>query len=244
MAADQSDPFLVPTRRGVLSNLRAIVQQGTLLHMRLRSHPEALVTTLLQIDPDNERIVVDASADRTFNDRMQAPGEVQFSTVIDGVRVQFDCIAPARPVVYDGRPALELPLPHQLRRIQRRDHFRIDIPVSTPLWCEVSVDSRRTESLKVRDISAGGIALFDPSTLIEAVPGTLIHNGQLPLPELGTVNFTLNVRRVGITSVPGGATTRILACQFQQLSPSHEIMVRNYIGQLERMLLARRKGFD
>lgn len=244
MAADHPDPFLVQSPRGVLSNLRAIVEQGTLLHMRLKSRPQALITTLLDIDEDHHRIVVDASADEAFNRRLLSTGEVQFSTVIDGVRLQFDSMAPARTISHDGRQALQLPFPHTLRRIQRRDHFRIDIPVSTPLFCQVPLENKQTETLKVKDISAGGVALFDPETLVDARVSTRLADCMLSLPDLGTVTFDLTVQRVGTTSVPGGVATRILACQFHRLAPSHEIMIRNYIGQLERMLLARRKGFD
>lgn len=244
MVDDDSDPFLVRSQQGVKSNLRAIVEQGSLLHMRLRPQPESLVTTLLQTDPDNNRIVVDASADNIFNKRLLAASEIQFNTVVDSVRIQFFCAGPAREVVYDGRPAFELALPHTLRRIQRRDHFRIDVPVSDPLWCEITSHGRDPEALKVKDISVGGIALFDPTTLVEATPGTRLHNARLELPGLGTVAFSLIVRRISIISMPGDATMRILACQFGGLSPGDDIMIRNYIGQLERMLLARRKGFD
>lgn len=244
MVDDDSDPFLVRSQQGVRSNLRSIVEQGSLLHMRLRPQPESLVTTLLQTDPDNNRIVVDASADNIFNKRLLAANEIQFGTVINGVSVQFFCSGPAHEVVYDGRPAFELPLPHTLRRIQRRDHFRIDVPVNDPLWCEITSHGRQTETLKVKDISVGGVALFDPTTLVEATPGTRLQNARLALPNLGTVEFTLIVRRISIISMPGGATMRTLACQFGGLSPGDDILIRNYIGQLERMLLARRKGFD
>lgn len=244
MVAEHPDPFLVGSHKGVLTNLRAMVQQGSLLHMRLKNRPQALVTTLLDIDPYDDHITVDASADEAFNNRLLSSGEVQFNTVLDGVRVQFECQAPARKVLHDAREALQFPFPHVLRRIQRRDHFRIDIPVSTPLWCEVPVDGKQTESLRVKDISAGGVALFDPDTRVDAITGTRLRACEIKLPDISTIQFDLTVRRVGTTSVPGGVATRILACQFEALSPSHEIMVRNYIGQLERMLLARRKGFD
>ncbi|HLR12838.1 MAG TPA: flagellar brake protein [Burkholderiaceae bacterium] len=244
MAADHPDPFLVESPRGVLANLRAVVNQGTLLHMRLKSRPQALITTLLEVDGRSSHLVVDASADDAFNRRLLATGEVQFSTVIDGVRLQFDTMAPAQTIMHDGRQALQFPFPHALRRIQRRDHFRVDIPVSAPLWCQVPASEKTTETLRVKDISAGGLALFDPETLVDAGVGSRLEACTLELPDIGTITFTLTVQRVGTTSVPGGAATRILACQFHGLSPSHEIMVRNYIGQLERMLLARRKGFD
>src|SRR5699024_10981172 len=100
---------------------------------------------------------------------------------------------PAQTIMHDGRQALQFPFPHALRRIQRRDHFRVDIPVSAPLWCQVPASEKTTETLRVKDISAGGLALFDPETLVDAGVGSRLEACTLELPDIGTITFTLTV---------------------------------------------------
>ncbi len=238
------DPFLVTSPRAIASVLRTIHQRNALLHMRLAAHEQALVTTLLDLDANEQSITVDASANPQFNRRILEPGRVLFSTVVDKVRVQFTVNAPAQAIEFQQRDALRLAYPHALRRIQRRDHFRIDIPVSQPVYCQIPFSAGQVHTLQIKDLSAGGVALLDPDELIDATVGTRLNGCQIVLPDLGAIQVDLTVRRMVPKDKKSGQTRSTLACQFNDLSTAHEIMVVNYLGQLERQLNARRRGFD
>lgn len=214
------------------------------MHMRMAAVEQALITAVLDVDPEAGDLIVDAAADDSFNRLLARPGNVHFSASLDKVRIQFAVDGPATAQDFEGRAALRLPFPDSLQRIQRRDHYRIDIPVRSPLLCQIRIPGGRMVTLKAKDLSAGGIALFDPDSALDVTPETRLSECRLDLDDLGEAYTDLTVRRVGTETVTDARPARVIACEFANPSPIDANMIRNYLGRLERMLNARRRGFD
>lgn len=240
---DTNDPFLVTSQLGILSVVRSLIAQKTLVHMRLDRNSEAIITTVLDVDTEQERIIVDAAADDAFNRRLGQANLIHFDALVDKIRVQFST-GPAQQLSFDQRNAFSVPYPEALRRLQRRDHFRIDIPVSMPLFCEIPVKGGSPLMLPVKDISAGGVALQDPKNLVADSAGAQLKQCVFELDDVGTVTVNLRIQRISEQTSGDAKPTRIIACQFDSPTAQHNIMVQNYIGRLERLLNARRRGFD
>lgn len=241
--SDSDDPFLVTSPLGITSVLRALVAQKTLIHMRLERNSQTIITTLLHIDSDQGRMIVDAAADDVFNQRLTKTEKVYFDAQIDRIRVEFHT-GQATPCTFENREAFWIPLPDALRRVQRRDHYRIDIPVSAPLFCEVRNNGDLVATLPVKDISAGGLALLDRNEEVKETEGSQLRQCVLELDDIGTVIVNLKIRRISNQLLGDAKPVRVIACEFDRPSPPNVIMIQNYIGRLERMLNARRRGFD
>src|SRR5690606_10979837 len=117
-------------------------------------------------------------------------------------------------------------------------------PVSMPLICDVRIKGGHTLMLPVKDISAGGLALLDPGKDLTDGVGDVLRRCSLDLDDAGTVVTDLKVRRISDPQIAGSATARVVACEFHNLSAPGHIIVQKYIGQLDRLLNARRRGFD
>jgi len=240
---DSDDPFLITSSLGITSMLRALMTQKTLVHMRPDRNDQAIITTVLDVDPEREHIIVDAAEDAAFNERLTRTGTIHFDAQVDKIRVQFST-SQASYQIFDDRDAFRLPYPVALRRLQRRTHFRIDIPVSMPLICDVRIKGGHTLMLPVKDISAGGLALLDPGQdMIDGI-GDVLKRCLLDLDDVGTVVTNLKIKRISNPPIGDSTAVRVVACQFENLSASGNIMVQNYIGRLDRLLNARRRGFD
>lgn len=237
------DPFLITSRLGITSVLRALMTQKTLVHMRPARTGQAIITTVLDVDPDQEHIIVDAAEDATFNERLARTGTIHFDAQVDRIRVQFST-SQASHQVFENRDAFRFPYPDALRRLQRRNHFRIDIPVSMPLICDVRIKGGHTLMLSVKDISAGGLALLDPGKDVTDGVGDVLRRCSLDLDDAGTVVTDLKIRRISDPQTTDSATARVVACEFHHLSAPGNIIVQKYIGRLDRLLNARRRGFD
>lgn len=242
--SDSNDPFLVTSHLGITSVLRALMLQKTLIHMHIERQGQAIITTVLDIDTDQARLVVDAAPDDTFNQRLAQANQIHFDALVDKIRVQFNT-GQAKPYTFERRSALWLPYPDSLRRLQRRDNYRIDIPVSMPLLCEIPVKGQpKPLTLTARDISAGGVALIDPDHAITHDPGSVMRQCSFDLGDVGTVVTNLAIRRISDQAVGEAKPVRVVACEFLHPSASDSILIQNYIGRLERWLNARRRGFD
>lgn len=240
---DSDDPFLVTSQLGIKSVLRALVVQKTLVHLRLEQHGQAIITTLLDVDSEQDRVVIDAAASPAFNERLIRAPKLHFDARVDQIRVQFHT-GQATQCLFDQRAAFSLPSPNALRRLQRRDHFRIDIPVSTPLFCELPLKSGKNIVLPVKDISAGGVALLDRNEEFTQTEGAVLKQCTFQLDDIGTVALNLRVRRISNQVLGDWSLTRVVACEFVYPAQGDAIMIQNYIGRLERALNARRRGFD
>lgn len=240
---DFNDPFLVTSALGIKSVLRSLMKQKTLVQMHLDNDSRTIITAVLDVDAGQNQFIVDAADDDNFNRRLAAVDKIYFKAQIDGVSVQFRC-SKATPIEFDNRPAFLLPFPDQLRRLQRRNHYRIDIPVSTPLFAQIPVMGGRILQIPVRDISAGGVALLDQKFELDVTVGAWLHNCTFDLDDLGTITTNLNVRRINEQKQADAKPVHVVACEFDHPGAAEGIMVQNYIGRLERMLNARRRGFD
>lgn len=240
---NSDDPFLVTSSLGITSVLRALKKNKAMVHMRLDRYPQAIITTVLDFDPEQQHIIVDAADDDAFNQRLNHANAIHFDGQVDKIRVQFST-GPASNQIFENRSALRLSYPGTLRRLQRRDHFRIDVPVSIPLYCEIPVKGKPALILPVKDISAGGIAMLDHHDAVTDAQGATLRQCQLELGDVGVVVSNLKIRRIGKQAINESAAARVIACEFDQLSAPGSIIIQNYIGRLERFLNARRRGLD
>lgn len=242
--SEPNDPFLVTTTLGITAVLQSLKLQKSLVHMRLDNDNRAIITAVLDVNSHERWLIVDATDDAQFNQRLTGSPKVFFEAQIDRVKVQFSC-AGATAILFEGREAFRLTYPEHLRRIQRRNHFRIDIPVTMPLLAQIPVIGGRTLKLPVKDISAGGVAVIDHNQELDVTVGAWLKQCTFELDDVGTVVTNLKVRRISEhQSEPGTTPVRVVACEFDHPSAAEAIMVQNYIGRLERMLIARRRGFD
>ncbi len=243
---DEEDPFLVTSRLEIQSLLRSIEEKKALLRMHVEGRTVAIITTILEIDAGNDTLIVDNSADEDFNRRISSAEKVSFETNLDKVRIQFS-VHQVSPCLHDDLPALRIPFPESIRRVQRREYYRVDIPVSEPALCTLSIadgKGAKNVKLKIQDISAGGISVLDNDHLLDNSLGTVYKDCSLELPEAGTVVTGLQIMRSLDETLLNDKKIRLLGCKFHNLSNPMNFIVQQYIGKLERKLNAKRRGFE
>lgn len=238
-----NEDFLLNSYLEIRALLRSAQNQGTLLRMYTRNDTLALVTTLLDIDDDTQSIIVDNSADEAFNRRLLQADSVSFEAMLNKVRIVFTSNG-AQACTHDQRPALRLPFPNTMQRVQRRDFYRVEVPITVAALAAIPQLKYGIANLVLKDISAGGLALIDEVHILDDTPGTLYNDCTLTLPDTGQVITDLQVRRSHDIVLPSGKTTKIIGCQFINLANPMLILVQNFIGRLERKLNARFHGFD
>jgi len=243
---DENDPFLVTSKLEIQAILRSIEVKRALLRMHVQGSMVAIITTILEIDPASRTLLVDNSTDEEFNRRIAQAKKVSFETNLDKVSIQFS-VPQVTPCMQGNLPALELNFPGSLRRVQRREYYRVDVPITEPASCTVTLagdSGMKTIVLDIKDISAGGISVFDNAHALDNSLGTLYLDCRLELPEAGTVVTSLRVMRSQDERLNNGKETRLLGFQFFELPNPMNFIVQQYIGKLERKLNAKRRGFD
>ena len=242
------DPFLLTSELAIRSTLRTIQRRASLVRMYIKGTPDqSIVTTVLSLDDETGHVVVDSSSDTDFNTRVVQATEVVFDTQVDHINVNF-IAGGLRNITHDGLPAIAFPYPTSVRRVQRREFFRVEIPVGEPATCAIRLSPQdgkpaRSINVKMKDLSVGGVALLDTDGQLPHQSGAAFKGAKLTLPEVGEVTIDLEVLRVHTMVLPSKKEIVELGCKFVNPTNADTQMVQSYIGRLERRLNAKRRGF-
>ena len=178
------------------------------------------------------------------NQRVVEAPRVSFDGLLDKIGIQFSSSSVQR-CVFESRPALQFSIPTNLIRLQRREYYRINTPLSTPLLALIPVHvGERTEMAKLPlvDISCGGIAILDEKKLLDNTTGLTYEHCKLDLPSIGLVDVILQIRNSQDLVLLNNKTNRRVGCQFINMSNSVLSSIQRYIMKLERERNAKLTG--
>ena len=236
-AAIDVEKYLLRENREVLSVLTAIAKSRNLVTVQFGDADEFLLSRVLAVSDAERVVILDYGSHESANQRLLASGRVEVATTHDGVRVQFDANN-VEKVVHEGRPALRVPFPEMLLRLQRREFYRLTAPAANPLKCMVPIKGTPVET-QILDISIGGVGLLCYATDVDLVTGARYAGARIDLPDFGPVAVTLEIRNTFEVTLKNGLKTMRSGCQFLELPSSVEQAVQRYILRSERERRAR-----
>lgn len=229
---DDAERYTLSSPLEIVNILRALTEQHALLSLH---HGERfIVTSLLAIKPEREEIIFDYGADEVMNRGLQQADKLIAVGYLDHIKVQFTT-GKLETVQFEGRPAFKLPLPKSLLRIQRRENYRVKVPLSKPIYCAIPLtEGSRTHKFRVHNISVSGICLIGYTK--DLVPGTRYKNCQLELPDIGTVTADLEIANETITTEPNGE--KRCGCAFVDMPGRMATLIQRYIIKIDRERMA------
>jgi c-di-GMP-binding flagellar brake protein YcgR len=231
--------YEVRSRLDIISTMRALAEHHTLVTAYGTRAADFIVTAVLAVHANDDLLVFDYGAEQAQTERVLDAGDVRFITQLDHIRIQFTAPC-AGTLTYEGAPAFLTRFPDVMQRLQRREYYRVRIPLGSPLWMVVTPNAEKPDaavSLRVLDISCGGIALTDVPIALGATVGQVFRNCRMNLPGLGTLTVDFRVvRTVRDDTRPGSC---LIAGPFVDLSNGGMALVQRYINRIERERLAR-----
>ena len=244
---DNLEQYRIRSRREIIRLLDSIKNQRELVKMSGSEAPDAILTSILAIEEGEDCMVVDAAPMQTQNHRLLSSERISFETKLDQVRVMFSTDK-AEFCKYEDYSALRVPLPESAIRIQRRDSYRVNIPLASPVQCTFPPPGSEEKpiikpvALTMLNVSMGGIAVADENNVLDGTLGILYKNCSIAL--LGTsVTVSLEIRNVASIKLPNGKAIRHIGCRFTNTSNSVLTLVQRYILKLERDQNAKMTGF-
>ena len=169
---------------------------------------------------------------------------MSFEGLLDKIGIQFSS-SKLELIDFENRPALQFVIPANLIRLQRREYYRINTPLSTPIKVSLPLEmDDKVDILKLSlvDISCGGIAILDEKKVLDCSIGTTIEHCKLDLPGIGLVEVVLQIRNHQELVLLNGKSNRRIGCQFINLSNAVLSNIQRYIMKLERERNAKLTG--
>lgn len=240
----ESDPaherHLVRGRLDVLAVLRALAAFRVIATVQFSERPDTINAVLLSFKPHYGELVFDG-AELTQPHLLSGNGHLNAEATYDYIHVRFSG-AHVEPTVFEGAPAFRCTIPSVIARRQRRNSVRFPVPALNPPVVRAVIDARsKTQpSLRVLDVSLGGISLLLEDDAADIAPGRQLSDCRMELPGRGVVITDLEV--VHIDTQRGGPDSglhgRRLGCRFVGVSMLALEHVRSYVSLLERERLS------
>lgn len=232
-AVSDNSPFLLHSRPEIVYVLRAIMQKTTLVTAHFNQGKDFILTSIVEIDTDRDEVILDYGANEAMNHKVLDAPKITFVTFQDKVKVQFgaDRIAKTR---HGGRDAFTIPLPAELLKLQRREYYRLETPITNPLKCVVSLPDGKRLDLVIADISVGGLSIVNPPAEAPLKRGDLFLGCRIALPDTGVVTASIEVRNAYQLTLKNGTTATRVGCRFVDMPPSMQAMIQRYILKLDR----------
>lgn len=234
------EPYRINTIQEVDSILQQLLVQGVLLRMHNGNAHQSVITTLLDLDFDNETIVIDSAAQQTLNEQLVSGEVAYFDAILNGVAIKFQ-VNSLYGTFFEERPALAGTLPAYLYRIQRRENFRIRPTLENTAHCTLSINEE-TWQFEVYDISSSGLALIDPEERLTGYLGQTMVNAQLDLPNVGVINIDIQLVRSQTQLLQNRKKLPLIGCAFPDPNSQQQVRIQNFITNEERLQIARERG--
>lgn len=236
--------FEVVSRREIIALLRSIGEKNQLIRMLVQGEADVCVTSILEVDADNNTVILDCSINTEQNQRILAAKSLSYETTLDKIRILFESER-VEKCTFEGAPALKITLPQALIRLQRREYYRMSTPVSNPVRVVIPLPAELgggSSSFPLADISCGGIAMLDNKLLLGDSIGKQYTDCRIELPEVGPIVTSLQIRNSLDLTLLNNKSNRRLGCQFTDMARGALNSVQRYITKLERERNARIAG--
>ncbi|RJX34164.1 MAG: flagellar brake protein [Oxalobacter sp.] len=240
---DNLEAYQVVSRREIKLLLRNIQSERQLVKMIYNSDGESIVTSILEVDPVDNTLIIDCAQNEKQNQKIAEQASFSFDTSLQKVRIMFFSNHIER-CDYEGQPAFKLALPRRLIRLQRREVYRVRVP-RTPVVVPMMTDKGVEEiTAYLQDLSTGGIGMLDESQRLDYTIGRNYENCRITLLDKSVIVATLQVRNSQEISLASGKVMRRFGCQFIDLPNNAKLNLQRLITKIEREQNAKSSGIQ
>jgi flagellar brake protein len=238
------EKYTLTGRRQIRQLLQDLIDHHALIAVHI-GNGASFVTALIRLTSDEDEIIIDVSPDPAITRRALASDRLLCVTQLERIRIQFS-LTGMREVSEGNRDALCASVPERILRLQRREFYRLSVPLSHNIKCVLRTESADGEPIvieaRVLDISAGGVAVHAPPNLADFVIGSTLEGCTLQLPDADPIPLALEVRNIAHQPQRNGTELLRLGLQYVSMPRSADMIVQRYIFHTERERNARERG--
>lgn len=225
--------YYLETRTEVVQILRSLNDHADSLAVYFDQGRNFILTALLEVRPNQETFVFDLGSNDEMNKRLLASEKLLFVGIQNGIRVQWST-GPAARAAFGGSDAFVAWLPQTVLRLQRRDFFRVGIPVTMDARCHIPDAKTGNEGLKIHDISVGGLCVIANEFLGKAQVLDRFDRCTLELGEFGDIQESVEVRHITPINLRGGKNHVRVGLRFLNIGAGDQAKIQRFLVKVEQ----------
>ncbi len=237
---DNYEKYLLNSKAAIIQKLRQLSKSKNNITAHFGGGKYSLLTQIVDVLPDKDLVVLDYGSNETTNKKLLQSKHVVFKTQHEGVTAQFSTNFLQKAKLHN-KPAFACAIPESLLWVQRREFYRVRIPLRDKVFCELIHDEDVLISYPILDISIAGLAIRVDDFKYTIEPGMAFNSARLLLPnnESGLVNIEIMNQLPMKQDDPDGPQR--FGCQFHNISTDISTKIQRYIYDIE---LANRQTKD
>ena len=223
----------ISSAKEIESILNHIVKNRSRVALYYGNESDFILTTL--ISADQSGLYLEQGPSDHENQRITESTRLIFVSSQAHIKVQFFANH-ASNVICQGYPAFHISLPDSIYRFQRREYFRLEIPLDEPLRCSIASENpseKKLFELPITDISGGGIGLTYTEADATLKAGET-YSCQFDLPDAGEVKTTVRIKNLTSLTTPAGQAYKHAGCEFINLDGQSTILLQRYVTIMQR----------
>lgn len=188
-SVESKQQFLIESKLSIVAKFKQMIKAHVTLTAQF-NNGQSLNTLVVEVLADKNIIALDTSTSEALNTQLTESSRIIFKGTTDGIEIQFNAESCSKATLH-GEPVFAIPIPNELLWIQRREFYRVNVPLGIPAYCNIPQKVGTTKQYKLIDISAGGLSLQDEHKDSVLEKGDVIENCTLELPDFdaGTVSL-------------------------------------------------------
>lgn len=240
VSPEELEKYSTTHRREILFYLHQLITDGEHVSVVFNEGNDSFLTLLLAVDEAHDALIFDWGASEELNQKLLKSERNFFVCAPHGVRNQFMTGA-VRTTEFQGRRAFVTRLPERYLRLQRREYFRLVLPITRRPLCVLPAREGKPLELPVIDISVGGLALESLTAEPPYEVGQQLKGARIEFKDGTRLTVTLEVRNV-TTIERGGKRFGRIGCRFLDLNAHDEHLLERFITDEQREERARLGG--
>lgn len=229
---DNYEQYLLNSKAAIIQKLRQLAKSKSNITAHFGGGKYSLLTQVVEVLPDKDLVVLDYGSNEATNKKLLQSDRVVFKTQHEGVTAQFSTGFLQKAKLH-GKPAFACAIPESLLWVQRREFYRVRIPLRDKVFCELIHDEGILVPYPVLDISIAGLAIRIEDSKYNIEPDMVFNGARLILPndESGLVNIGI-MNHLPLKQDNPEAGLRF-GCQFHNISTDISAKIQRYIYDIE-----------
>jgi len=235
--------YVVKNAKLVFSHFSELVSRKCLISAHFGDRNTSFLTTIVNLDKNNNSLSLDCGPNDSIDQQLLASGKVLFRTEVEGIKVSFSGKG-IKKTREDDEWVLSMPIPEAIFWMQRRQFYRVKIPLShTESYCRLKlVTSNENEEtveqsviFPLYDLSVSGMAFLnaDAKWAAQLQPDCRFTECELHLHNGNHGNIGFVIKNNVETKTSATTTKNRIGCLFENVPTSFETNILRYMQEIE-----------
>ncbi len=218
---------ILDTETEISQLLKRLQKHLVVITAKFPSDPETYNTAIIKVDYKNKVFYLDELLPESGNEQLKAVHKIFLRTRLDGAILTMECVLKDLGEE-KGLSHYIMYFPTRIKSIQRRESYRVNIPLSKRFQVNMQTKSGHFIAGFLNNISYKGVAIrletaqsFDLN-IGDKVPFLTLHLNE-------TITCEMEVKR--ISTILGNA---IISGHLQEISPVQQREIQKFISKQER----------